>query len=122
MIHRRRSVEIGYVNARTIRYARSVGRPGAATLGGQCFDGIQIIQRISARGALVKKPYLALTSTMAGASWRSSARAADERERIVKPAQDGRKAAKTRGAQVGLCTEELLQSEPLYQQPSQASS
>jgi DNA invertase Pin-like site-specific DNA recombinase len=68
-------------------------------------DGIQIIQRVAARGALVKvldKPYLDLTSTMGqGILAFLSALAQDERERIVKRAQDGRKAARARGVQFG---------------------
>jgi DNA invertase Pin-like site-specific DNA recombinase len=68
-------------------------------------DGIQIIQRVAARGALVKvldKPYLDLTSTMGqGILAFLSALAQDERGRIVKRAQDGRKAAKARGVQFG---------------------
>ena len=68
-------------------------------------DGIQIIQRVAARGALVKvldKPYLDLTSTMGqGILAFLSALAQDERERIVKRAQEGRKAARMRGVQFG---------------------
>jgi DNA invertase Pin-like site-specific DNA recombinase len=68
-------------------------------------DGIQIIQRVATRGALVKaldKRYLDLTSTMGqGIPAFLSALAQDERERIVKRAQDGRKAAKARGVQFG---------------------
>ena len=68
-------------------------------------DGIQIIQRVAAREALVKvldKPYLDLTSTMGqGILAFLSALAQDERERIVKRAHDGRKAAKARGVQFG---------------------
>jgi DNA invertase Pin-like site-specific DNA recombinase len=68
-------------------------------------DGIHIIQRVAARGALVKvldKPYLDLTSTMGqGILAFLSALAQDERERIVKRAQDGRTAAKARGVQFG---------------------
>jgi DNA invertase Pin-like site-specific DNA recombinase len=68
-------------------------------------DGIQIIERVAARGALVKvldKPYLDLTSTMGqGILAFLSALAQDERGRIVKRAQDGRKAAKARGVQFG---------------------
>ena len=56
-------------------------------------DGIQIIQRVAARGALVKvldKPYLDLTSTMGqGILAFLSALAQGERERIVRRAQDG---------------------------------
>jgi DNA invertase Pin-like site-specific DNA recombinase len=63
-------------------------------------DGIQIIQRVASRGALVKvldKPYLDLTSTMGQGILAFQ----DERERIVKRAQDGRMAAKARGVQFG---------------------
>jgi DNA invertase Pin-like site-specific DNA recombinase len=56
-------------------------------------DGIQIIQRVARRGALVKvldKPYLDLTSTMGqGILAFLSALAQDERERIVKRAWMG---------------------------------
>jgi len=68
-------------------------------------DGIQIIQRVAARGALVMvldKPHLDLTSTMGqGILAFLSALAQDKRERIVKRAQDGRKAAKARGVYFG---------------------
>jgi DNA invertase Pin-like site-specific DNA recombinase len=57
-------------------------------------DGIQIIQHVATCGALVKvldKPYLDLTSTMGqGILAFLSALAQDERERIVKRAQDER--------------------------------
>src|SRR4029450_7153728 len=66
-------------------------------------DGIQII--VAAPGALVKvldRPYLDLTSTMRqGILAFLSALAQDERERIVKRAQDGRMAARARGVQFG---------------------
>lgn len=60
---------------------------------------------VGPRGALVKvldKPYLDLTSTMGqGILAFLSALAQDERERIVKRAQDGREAAKARGVKFG---------------------
>src|SRR5262245_9071624 len=68
-------------------------------------DSIQIIQCVAARGALAKvldKPYLDLTRTMGqGILAFLSAFAQDWRERIVKRAQDGRKAAKVGGVQFG---------------------
>lgn len=68
-------------------------------------DGIQIIQRIAERGALVKvldKPFLDLTTPIGqGVLALLSALAEDERERIVRRAQEGRSAAKARGAQFG---------------------
>jgi DNA invertase Pin-like site-specific DNA recombinase len=68
-------------------------------------DGIDIIERLHARGALIKvldKPHLDLTSTIGkGFLAFLSALAQDERERIVKRANDGRAAAKARGAKFG---------------------
>ena len=64
-------------------------------------DGIAIIDRVLARGALVKvldKPHLDLTTTMGkGILAFLSAIAQDERERITKRANDGRAAALARG-------------------------
>src|SRR5437016_1440094 len=61
-------------------------------------DGISIMQRVHARGAAIKvldKPHLDLT-TKIGQGFLAflSALAEDERERIVKRANEGRKAAK----------------------------
>ena len=68
-------------------------------------DGIQIIERVYARGALVKvldKPHLDLTTTIGkGFLAFLSALAQDERERIVKRANEGRAAARKRGAKFG---------------------
>jgi DNA invertase Pin-like site-specific DNA recombinase len=65
-------------------------------------DGVQIIERIHARGALIKildKNHLDLTTAIGrGFIAFLSALAEDERQRIVKRANDGRKAAKARGA------------------------
>ena len=68
-------------------------------------DGVHIIERIHARGALLKvldKPHLDLTTPIGrGFIAFLSALAEDERQRIVKRANDGRKAAKARGARFG---------------------
>ena len=68
-------------------------------------DGVAIIERINARGALVKvldKPHLDLTTPIGrGFIAFLSALAEDERQRIVKRANDGRTAAKARGARFG---------------------
>jgi DNA invertase Pin-like site-specific DNA recombinase len=68
-------------------------------------DGVHIIERIHARGALLKvldKPYLDLTTAIGrGFIAFLSAMAEDERQRIVKRANDGRRAAKARGAKFG---------------------
>jgi DNA invertase Pin-like site-specific DNA recombinase len=68
-------------------------------------DDIQIIQRLAAGEAQVKaldKPYLDLTSTMGqGILAFLGALAQDERERIVKRTQDGRKVALARRVQFG---------------------
>lgn len=68
-------------------------------------DGITIMQRIGARGAVIKvldKPHLDLTSKIGqGILAFLSALADDERERIVKRAADGRKAAKAKGVVMG---------------------
>jgi len=68
-------------------------------------DGVHIMARIHARGALLKvvdKPYLDLTTPI-GRSFIAflCAMAEDERQRIVKRANDGRKAAKARGTRFG---------------------
>lgn len=68
-------------------------------------DGVQIIERIHSRGALIKvldKPHLDLTTPIGrGFIAFLSALAEDERQRIVKRANDGRKAAKARGVHLG---------------------
>jgi DNA invertase Pin-like site-specific DNA recombinase len=77
-------------------------------------DGIDIIERLHARGALIKvldKPHLDLTSTIGkGFLAFLSALAQDERERIVKRANAGREAAKARGARFG-CKPALKQEQ-----------
>lgn len=68
-------------------------------------DGITIIQRVADRGATVKvldKPWLDLTTPMGkGILAFLSALAEDERERIKRRANEGRKAAKARGVKFG---------------------
>ena len=68
-------------------------------------DGVAIIERIHARGALIKvldKPHLDLTTPIGrGFIAFLSALAEDERQRILKRANDGRKAARARGARFG---------------------
>jgi DNA invertase Pin-like site-specific DNA recombinase len=68
-------------------------------------DGVGIIERIHARGALIKvldKPHLDLTTPIGrGFIAFLSALAEDERQRILKRANDGRKAARARGAKFG---------------------
>jgi DNA invertase Pin-like site-specific DNA recombinase len=68
-------------------------------------DGVHIIERIHSRGALLKvldKPHLDLTTPIGrGFIAFLSALAEDERQRIVKRANDGRTAAKARGAVFG---------------------
>ncbi len=68
-------------------------------------DGIKIIDRIATRGALIKvldKPYLDLTTAIGrGFIAFLSAMAEDERERILKRAEDGRQAAKRNGVKFG---------------------
>ena len=68
-------------------------------------DGIAIMQRVHARGAAIKvldKPHLDLT-TKIGQGFLAflSALAEDERERIVKRAADGRRAAAKTGRRMG---------------------
>jgi DNA invertase Pin-like site-specific DNA recombinase len=68
-------------------------------------DGVQIIERIHARGAMIKvldKPHLDLTTPIGrGFIAFLSALAEDERQRIVKRANDGRAAARKRGVHMG---------------------
>lgn len=68
-------------------------------------DGIAIIERIHARGAMVRvldRDYLDLTKPInRGILAFLSALAQDERERIHRRASEGRKAAKARGARFG---------------------
>ena len=68
-------------------------------------DGIEIIERIAARGAMVKvldKSHLDLTTTMGkGILTFLSAIAQDERERIAKRAREGRAVARTNGVRLG---------------------
>jgi len=68
-------------------------------------DGIQIMQRVAARGSAIKvldKPHLDLTTPIGrGFLAFLSALAEDERGRIVGRAADGRKAARTRGVNFG---------------------
>lgn len=68
-------------------------------------DGIEIIERIHARGSFVKvldKLHLDLTTPLGrGLIALLSAMAEDERQRIVKRARDGLDAAKARGARFG---------------------
>ncbi|MEO0854429.1 MAG: recombinase family protein, partial [Cyanobacteria bacterium J06648_11] len=68
-------------------------------------DGIKIIDRVAARGALVKvldRPYLDLTTPMGkGLLALLSALAEDERQRIVSRAADGRRIAKAQGRKFG---------------------
>jgi DNA invertase Pin-like site-specific DNA recombinase len=68
-------------------------------------DGVHIIERIHSREALLKvldKPHLDLTTPIGrGFIAFLSALAEDERQRIVKRANDGRTAAKARGAKFG---------------------
>jgi DNA invertase Pin-like site-specific DNA recombinase len=68
-------------------------------------DGVHLIERINKRGSLLKvldKPNLDLTTPIGrGFIAFLSALAEDERQRIVKRANDGRTAAKARGANSG---------------------
>ena len=69
------------------------------------FDGIQIMQRVAARGALIKvldKPHLDLTGPVGrGLLAFLSAIAEDERERILSRARGGMEAARRRGVRFG---------------------
>ena len=71
----------------------------------QMMDGVHLIERINKRGALIKvldKPHLDLTTPIGrGFIAFLSALAEDERQRIVKRANDGRRAARARGARFG---------------------
>jgi DNA invertase Pin-like site-specific DNA recombinase len=68
-------------------------------------DGVHIIERINARGAMIKvldKPHLDLTTPIGrGFIAFLSPLAEDERQRIVKRANDGRAAARKRGVHMG---------------------
>ncbi len=68
-------------------------------------DGVHIIERIHKRGCLLKvldKPHLDLTTPIGrGFIAFLSALAEDERQRIVRRANDGRTAARARGAKFG---------------------
>ena len=68
-------------------------------------DGVHLIERINKRGALIKvldKPHLDLTTPIGrGFIAFLSALAEDERQRIVKRANDGRTAARKRGVHMG---------------------
>ncbi len=68
-------------------------------------DGVNIIERIQKRGALIKvldKAHLDLTTPIGrGFIAFLSALAEDERQRIVKRANDGRKVAKAKGVKFG---------------------
>jgi DNA invertase Pin-like site-specific DNA recombinase len=68
-------------------------------------DGVHLIERIHARGAMIKvldKPHLDLTTPIGrGFIALLSALAEDERQRIVKRANDGRAAARERGVHLG---------------------
>jgi DNA invertase Pin-like site-specific DNA recombinase len=68
-------------------------------------DGVHIIERIHTRGAMIKvldKPHLDLTTPIGrGFIAFLSALAEDERQRIVKRANDGRAAACKRGVHMG---------------------
>lgn len=68
-------------------------------------DGIEIIHRVHHQGAMLKaldRPYLDLTTPLGkGLAALLSSFAEDERERILKRAREGRKAAKKRGVHLG---------------------
>ncbi|MEQ8693788.1 MAG: recombinase family protein [Gammaproteobacteria bacterium] len=68
-------------------------------------DGIQIMQRVAARGSAIKvldKPHLDLTTAIGrGFLAFLSALAEDERARIVSRAADGRREARSRGVKFG---------------------
>jgi DNA invertase Pin-like site-specific DNA recombinase len=66
-------------------------------------DGVHIIERIHARGAMIKvldKPHLDLTTGRGFIAFPSPL-AEDERQRMVKRANDGRAAARKRGVHMG---------------------
>src|SRR5262245_6679423 len=69
------------------------------------FEGIHLIERINARGALIKvldKPYLDLTTSLGlGFTAFLSAMAEDERHRIVKRANDGHRLPRPRACGSG---------------------
>jgi len=69
------------------------------------FDGINLIERINTRGALIKvldKPHLDLTTVIGrGFSAFLSAMAEDERHRIAKRANEGRAIARENGTRFG---------------------
>jgi len=69
------------------------------------FDGIHLIERINARGALIKvldKPHLDLTTPLGrGVTAFLSAMVEDERHRILQRANDGRASARKRGVRFG---------------------
>ncbi|MCE8000870.1 MAG: recombinase family protein [Rhodobiaceae bacterium] len=68
-------------------------------------DGIELMQRIADRGAAIKvldKPHLDLTTPIGqGLLALLSAMAEDERQRIVRRAADGRRAARARNVKFG---------------------
>src|SRR5215813_8551687 len=68
-------------------------------------DGVHLIERINKRGALIKvldKPHLDLTTPIGrGFIAFLSALAEDERQRIVKRANDGRRVARAKGVKFG---------------------
>ena len=68
-------------------------------------DGVRLIERIGARGAMIRvldKPHLDMTTPIGrGFIAFLSAMAEDERERILKRANGGRAAAKKRGVRFG---------------------
>ena len=68
-------------------------------------DGVAIIERINKRGCLIKvldKPHLDLTTPLSrGFIAFLSAMVEDERQRILKRANDGRAAAKAKGVRFG---------------------
>lgn len=69
------------------------------------YDGIAIMQRVAARDAFIRvldKPHLDLTTKLGqGLLALLSAMADDERERILKRANEGRKAARAAGKKFG---------------------
>lgn len=68
-------------------------------------DGIRIMQRIADRGAMIKvldKPYLDLTTAMGrGMLALLSALAEDDRERIIRRAEEGRAIARSKNVKFG---------------------